>query len=65
MPYTGVDDKLLIQYLDLDRLNLNTEAYADDTFFHRPGREDALDVREEIIKRSREEIPDYAKKYSR
>ena len=47
------------------RRDFDTEAYANETFFHRPGREDALDVREEIIKRSREEIPDFAKKYSR
>ena len=47
------------------RRDFDTEAYANDTFFHRPGREDAVDVREEIIKRSREEIPDFAKKYSR
>ena len=47
------------------RRDFDTEAYANDTFFHRPGREDALDVREEIIKRSMEEIPDFAKKYSR
>ena len=47
------------------RRDFDTEAYADETFFHRPGREDAGDVREEIIKRSREEIPDFAKKYSR
>ncbi|MGV6860890.1 MAG: T9SS outer membrane translocon Sov/SprA [Putridiphycobacter sp.] len=32
LPYDGVDDKILIQYLDLDRLNLNTEAYADGRF---------------------------------
>jgi len=47
------------------RRDFDTEAYANETFFHRPGREDAGDVREEIIKRSREEIPDFAKKYSR
>ena len=47
------------------RRDFDTEAYANETFFHRPGREDALDVREEIIKRSREEIPEFAKKYSR
>ncbi len=47
------------------RRDFDTAAYTNDTFFHRPGREDALDVREEIIKRSREEIPDFAKKYSR
>lgn len=47
------------------RRDFDTAAYAKDTFFERPGREDALDIREEIIKRSREEIPDFAKKYSR
>ncbi|OYT12650.1 MAG: NADH-quinone oxidoreductase subunit C [Bacteroidetes bacterium 4572_114] len=47
------------------RRDFDTGVYADETFWHRPGREDALDVREEIIKRSREEIPDFAKKYSR
>ncbi len=47
------------------RRDFDTEAYADETFWHRPGREDAMDVREAIIERSREEIPDFAKKYSR
>ena len=47
------------------RRDFDTAAYAKDAFFERPSREDALDVREEIIKRSREEIPDFAKKYSR
>jgi len=47
------------------RRDFDTEAYANETYFHRPGREDAKDVREEIIERSREEIPDFAKKYSR
>ena len=47
------------------RRDFDTAAYVKDTFFERPGREDALDIREEIIKRSREEIPDFAKKYSR
>lgn len=32
LPYTGVDDKILIQYLDLDRLNLNTESFPDGRF---------------------------------
>ena len=32
LPYEGVDDKVLIQYLDLDQLNLNTERYADGRF---------------------------------
>ncbi len=47
------------------RRDFKTEEYAQDTFWSREGREDAADVREEIIKRSREEIPDFAKKYSR
>ena len=47
------------------RRDFDTEAYAEETFFDRPGREDAKDVREEIIERSREELPDFAKKYSR
>ena len=32
LPYEGVDDKMLIQYLDLDRLNLNTERSQDGRF---------------------------------
>ena len=32
LPYDGVDDKMLIQYLDLDRLNLNTERFQDGRF---------------------------------
>ncbi len=47
------------------RRDFKTEEYAQNTFWSRDGREDAVDVREEIIKRSREEIPDFAKKYSR
>jgi NADH-quinone oxidoreductase subunit C len=47
------------------RRDFDTEAYANKTFFHRPGREDAEDVRETITKRSGEDVPDFAKKYSR
>ena len=32
LPYDGVDDILLMQQLDLDRLNLNQEAYSDGRF---------------------------------
>lgn len=32
LPYDGVDDKLLMQQLDLDRLNLNQQLYADGRF---------------------------------
>jgi len=47
------------------RRDFDTHAYAHKTFYQRPGREDAKDVREYITKRSGEVIPDYAKKYSR
>jgi len=32
LPYEGVDDKMLLQYLDLDRLNLNTQQAQDGRF---------------------------------
>ena len=32
LPYEGVNDKMLLQYLDLDRLNLNTEQFEDGRF---------------------------------
>jgi NADH-quinone oxidoreductase subunit C len=47
------------------RRDFDTNAYANETFFQQPGREDAKDVREEITGRSGEIVPDYAKKYSR
>ncbi len=47
------------------RRDFDTAEYAEKTFWHRPGREDAQDVRETIAKRDGEEIPDLAKKYSR
>lgn len=47
------------------RRDFDTLEYVNRTFWHRPGREDAQDVRETITKRSGEEIPDFAKKYSR
>ena len=47
------------------RRDFDTAEFVKDAFFERPGREDAQDVREAIIERSREEIPDFAKKYSR
>lgn len=47
------------------RRDFDTEAYAHDTFFERPGREDAQDVRETLTKRTGEDLPDFAKKYSR
>jgi len=47
------------------RKDFDSQAYAKENFFIRPGREDAQDVREAIQKRSGETIPDFAKKYSR
>jgi len=47
------------------RRDFDTEAYAKEVYSERKGREDAQDVRETIAKRSGEEIPDFAKKYSR
>ena len=47
------------------RREFDTEAYAKETFFERPGREDAQDVRETLTERTGEELPDFAKKYSR
>lgn len=47
------------------RRDFDTEGYVQDTFFERPGREDAHDVREKLTKRTGEDLPDFAKKYSR
>ncbi len=47
------------------RRDFKTKEYVDDHYFHRPGREDAQDVRETIADRSGEEIPEFAKKFSR
>jgi len=47
------------------RRDFDSEAYAANTYWERPGREDAKDVRETIEKRSGEILPDFAKKYTR
>lgn len=47
------------------RRDFDTGAYVEDTYFERPGREDARDVREDIAKRTGEDLPDFVKKYSR
>lgn len=47
------------------RRDFDTLDFVNETFFEREGREDKQDVRERIAKRSGEEIPDFAKKYSR
>ena len=45
--------------------DFDTLKFVNETYFEREGREDAKDVREQIAKKSGEEIPDFAKKYSR
>jgi len=47
------------------RRDFDTEAYAAKTYWERPGREDALDVRETVEKRTGEVLPEFAKKYKR
>jgi NADH-quinone oxidoreductase subunit C len=47
------------------RKEFDTHKYAAETFYSRPGREDAKDVREVINERSGAKVPDFAKKYSR
>ncbi len=47
------------------RRDFDSQAYAKETFMIRPGRENAQDVREAIQRRSGEELPDFAKKFSR
>ncbi len=47
------------------RRDFDTMKYSLETYFPRPGREDAQDVRETIRQRTGEELPDFAKKYSR
>ncbi len=47
------------------RRDFDTLQYVMENFKFRPGREDAQDVRETIAKRTGEEIPEFAKKYSR
>jgi NADH-quinone oxidoreductase subunit C len=61
------DEFILEDWEDLPpfRRDFDTMEYVDRTFWHRPGREDAQDVRETISERSGEDIPDFAKKYSR
>jgi len=47
------------------RKEFDTHKYAAETFYSRPGREDAKDVREVINERSGAKVPEFAKKYSR
>ncbi len=63
----GAQEFILEDWDDMPpmRRDFDTVEYVDNNYTFRPGREDAGDVREEIIKRSGEDIPDFAKKYSR
>ena len=47
------------------RRDFDTAEYSMKTYFDRSGREDAQDVRETLIQKTGEELPDFAKKYSR
>ncbi len=44
--------------------DFDTRKYANETYYQRPGREDAKSVRETVAKHSGEEVPEFAKKYS-
>jgi NADH-quinone oxidoreductase subunit C len=65
--FVGEKEFILEDWEDVPpmRRDFDTLEYVNDTFFEREGREDKQDVRERIAKRSGEEIPDFAKKYSR
>ena len=47
------------------RRDFDTAEFIKEAYFERPGRENAKNVRDEIAERSGEDIPDFAKKYSR
>ena len=63
----GAQDFILEDWDDIPpmRRDFITDEYVKEVYFERPGREDAQDVRKAIVERSGEEIPDFAKKYSR
>jgi NADH-quinone oxidoreductase subunit C len=63
----GAQEFILEDWDDMPpmRRDFDTIEFVDDNYTFRKGREDAGNVREEIIKRSGEEIPGFAKKYSR
>lgn len=46
------------------RRDFDTVQFSKDTFYNRPGREDAQDVRTTVTKKSGEEIPDIGKDYT-
>ena len=63
----GREELILEDWDDMPpmRRDFDTLQYVMENFKFRPGREDAQDVRETIAKRTGEEIPEFAKKYSR
>ena len=65
--FVGEKEFLLEDWDDMPpmRRDFDTKEFVKEAFFLRPGREDAKDVRDTIAKRSNEEIPEFAKKYSR
>lgn len=65
--FVGEKEFILEDWEDIPpmRRDFDTLGFVNDTYFEREGREDAQDVREHITKRSGEELPDFAKKYSR
>lgn len=65
--FVGEKEFILEDWDDMPpmRRDFDTKEFVKEAYFLRPGREDAKDVRSTIAERSKEEIPDYAKKYSR
>jgi NADH-quinone oxidoreductase subunit C len=63
----GKEEFILEDWTDIPpmRRDFDTEKYVKEHYFHRAGREDAKDVRETVQERTDEELPDFAKKYSR
>ena len=63
----GREELILEDWDDMPpmRRDFDTLQYVMENFKFRPGREDAQNVRETIAKRTGEEIPEFAKKYSR
>jgi len=63
----GDKDFILEDWIEMPpmRRDFDTMEYSKRTYFDRPGREDAQDVRETIRQKNGEDIPEFAKKYSR
>jgi len=63
----GAQDLILEDWKEIPpmRRDFDTVEYSKKTFFDRPGRDNAHDVRETIRQKTDVEIPEFAKKYSR